>query len=166
MEPKKKNKDKPKKRKTLKIILTAVITLLVLLAVALLVIVPAYISSESGRKTILTKINESVTGSTDFASLSMSWFKGVKLTSFTYDDDFGQTSVRVKQISTKPHYASILAGNLSFGKTVVEQPTRYGHNLPQVITRFARRIDHLEPLLGATLRITEDAVLFYPHGRR
>ncbi len=122
MEPNKKQNDKPKKRKTLKIILTAVITLLVLLAVALLVIVPAYISSESGRKTILTKINESVAGSTDFASLSMSWFKGVKLTNFTYDDDFGQTSVRVKQISTKPHYASILAGNLSFGTTVVDEP--------------------------------------------
>ena len=114
--------EKPKKRKTLKIILTAVIALLVLLAVVLLVIVPAYISSESGRKTILAKINDSVTGSTDFASLSMSWFKGVKLTNFTYDDDFGQTSVRVKQISTIPHYASIIAGNLSFGTTIVDEP--------------------------------------------
>ncbi len=122
MKAAKQQNEKTKKRKPLKIILTVIIALLALLATLLAAVVPAYISSESGRKTILTKINESVEGKTDFASLSMSWFKGVRLTDFAYDDDFGQTSVRIKQISTRPHYGAILTGNLSFGKTVVDEP--------------------------------------------
>ncbi len=122
MKPEKRQNGKAKKRKPLKIILTVIIALLALLAITLAVVVPAYISSDRGRKTILAKINESVEGKTDFASLSMSWFKGVSLTGFAYDDDFGQTSVRIKQLSTMPKYGAILAGNLSFGETIVNEP--------------------------------------------
>jgi len=119
----KKQNEKPKKRKPLRIILVVIIALLALLAITLAAVVPAYISSDSGRRTIIAKINESVEGKTDFASLSMSWFKGVRLTDFAWDDDFGQTSVRIKQISTTPKYGAILTGNLSFGKTVVDEPS-------------------------------------------
>jgi hypothetical protein len=122
MKSEKKQNEKPKKRRPLKIILNVIIALLALFVIALVVVVPAYISSDSGRKTIIAKINESVEGKTDFASLSMSWFKGVRLTGFAYDDDYGQTSVRIKQLSTMPKYGSILAGNLSFGKTVIDEP--------------------------------------------
>jgi len=122
MKPEKKQNEKPKKHKPLKIILTVIISLLVLLVIVLVVVVPAYISSDSGRKTILAKINESVEGKTDFASLSMGWFKGVRLTDFAYDDDFGQTSVRIKQLSTMPKYGDILAGSLAFGETIVDEP--------------------------------------------
>ena len=33
-----------------------------------------------------------------------------------------ETSVQVKQIATKPHYGSILMGNLSFGQTIIDKP--------------------------------------------
>jgi hypothetical protein len=122
MKPEKKQNNKPKKHKPLKIIMTAIISLLVLLVIVIVVAVPAYISSDSGRKTILAKINESVEGKTDFASLSMSWFKGVKLTDFAYNDESGQTSVTIKQLSTIPKYGAILAGNLAFGETIVHEP--------------------------------------------
>jgi hypothetical protein len=122
MKATKQQNEKLKKRKPLRIILTVIIALLVLLAITLGVLVPAYISSDSGRRTILAKINESVEGKTDFASLSMSWFKGINLTDFAYDDSSGLASVRIKQISTMPHYGAILTGSLSFGKTVVDEP--------------------------------------------
>ncbi len=112
---------KPKKHKARKILIVIAVILLALILIVSFVI-PAFISSESGRKTILTKINKSVEGTTDFASLSMGWFSGIKLTDLSFDDDVGRTSVRIKQIQTKPHYASIIAGNLSFGKTIIDQP--------------------------------------------
>lgn len=122
MKLQKKQDEKSKKHKPLKIILTLIISLIVLLVIVIAVVVPAYISSDSGRKTILSKINQSVEGKMDFASLSMSWFKGVSLTNFAYDDNFGQTSVRIKRISTTPKYGAILAGNLAFGQTIVDEP--------------------------------------------
>lgn len=117
----KKANQTPKKHKARKIlIVTAAILLILILIIGL--VIPAFVSSESGRKTILTKINESVDGTTDFASLSMGWFSGVKLTNLSFDDEAGRTSIRIKKIRTKPHYASILAGNLSFGKTIIDEP--------------------------------------------
>jgi hypothetical protein len=71
---------------------------------------------------ILARINESVAGTMDFSRLSMSWWKGVEVSNLTFDDNVGQTSVRVRQINTKPHYGSLLVGNLSFGRTLVNEP--------------------------------------------
>ena len=103
-------------------ILLSLSALLLGVIVFILFIVPAYISSEAGKKTILKKINDAVEGRTDFASLSMGWFKGLKVKSVTYNDKTNQTSIQIKQIDTKPHYLSILRGDLSFGKTVIDQP--------------------------------------------
>lgn len=37
--------------------------------------------------------------------------------------------------------------------------------LPDVGPRLTRRLDHLVPALRASLRVTADALLLYPHGR-
>ncbi len=121
MENEKDKKNKPQ-RKTGKRILTVVLAVLVVLILLVFIFVPAYVSSEQGRKTILAKINSSVSGKTNFSGLSMSWFKGVKVTGISYKDNAGSTSVEVKQIATKPMYCSILMGSLSLGKTVVDEP--------------------------------------------
>ena len=121
MENEKDKKNKPK-RKTGKRILTVVLAVLVVLILLVFIFVPAYVSSEQGRKTILAKINSSVSGKTNFSGLSMSWFRGVKVTGVSYKDNAGNTSVEVKQIATKPMYCSILMGSLSLGKTVVDEP--------------------------------------------
>lgn len=113
---------KPKKHKKIKIVLSVIIILFVLLAFAVLIIVPAYVSSKAGNQTILAKINNSVDGTTDFSSLNMSWFKGIRLSDFAYDDDLGQISVRIKHISTMPKYFSILTGRPVLGKTVLDEP--------------------------------------------
>jgi len=112
------NVQKKTSRKILKWLL-AIVVVLIVLAIFL---VPAYISSEGGRRLILAKINSSIAGRTDFADLSMGWLKGIKVADFSFNDNAGQVSVFVKQIATKPHYGSILTGTLSFGETVVDQP--------------------------------------------
>ncbi|MBN1796151.1 MAG: DUF748 domain-containing protein [Sedimentisphaerales bacterium] len=113
---------KKKKVKPLKLTLVIIVVVLAALAVTALVAVPAYISSDSGRETILAKINQAVEGKTDFDSLSMGWLKGIKITDFSYDDEAGFASVQVKHISTIPHYSSLLGGNISLGRTVIDQP--------------------------------------------
>lgn len=111
-------KPQRKKKRILKIA-SAFIAILIILAVFL---VPAFVSSDKCKKIILAKINKSIGGKTDFAGLSMGWWKGIKVTEVSFNDSSGQTSIEVKQIATKPHYSSILFGNVSLGKTVIDEP--------------------------------------------
>jgi len=109
-------------RKTNRRILKWVLALAVILIVLMVFFVPALVSSEKGRKIILAKINNSIDGKVDFAGLSMSWWKGIRVTDFRFNDSAGLAFVEIKQITTKPHYGSILSGSLSFGKTVIDEP--------------------------------------------
>ena len=111
--PQKKNK-----KRILKLLLVFIVVLIVLVVI----LVPAFVSSEKGREIILSKINNSIDGKTNFTSLSMGWRKGIKVTDVSFNDSSGQTSVEVKQIATKPHYGSILFGGVSLGKTIIEEP--------------------------------------------
>ena len=114
---------KAKRRKKSKTrILKWVLALVVILIVLMVFLVPAFVSSEKGRKIILAKINNSIDGKVDFAGLSMSWWKGIRVTDFRFNDSAGLAFVEIKQITTKPHYGSILLGSLSFGKTVIDEP--------------------------------------------
>ncbi len=114
---------KAEKRKKLKI-KTAVWVLLcvVILIFLVIVLLPWFVSSEMGRRIILAKINDSADGEVDFGRLSMSWFKGIRVSAVTFGDSTGRMSVAARQIATRPHYGSILAGNLSFGETIVDEP--------------------------------------------
>jgi len=103
-------------------IIRLVSALVVILMLLTFFLVPIFVSSEKGKTLILARVNEAVDGRTDFADLSMGWFKGVRVDDLSFDDASGRTSIRVKQIATKPHYGSLLTGRLSFGKTVVDQP--------------------------------------------
>ena len=117
----KKSKAKPRK-KTATRILKLVFALIVILILLVLFLVPAFVSSGQGRRIILSKINDSIAGQIDFADLSMGWLKGVRIGDFSFNDSLGQISAQVKQITTKPHYGSIVMGNLSFGETTINQP--------------------------------------------
>ncbi len=121
METEEKLEAKPKKRTRTRILKLAlvIVVILILLVVFLL---PAFVSSEKGRKTILAKINSSIDGRADFACLSMSWWKFLKVTDLSFEDNAGQIMVKVKKIAATPHYAYILFGSLSFGETVIEKP--------------------------------------------
>ena len=114
----KKNPQKKAGRRILKSVL-AILAVLILLTV---VLVPVLVSSGKFRSLILAKANDSIEGKLDFASLSMGWWKGIKIKDFRFNDNVGQTSVEVEQITTRPHYGSILMGSLSFGETTIERP--------------------------------------------
>lgn len=106
------------KRRIVKGVLAVAATLIVLVVF----LVPFFVSSERCRRMVLAKINGLVDGEADFAELSMSWWKGIKVTDVSFKDSAGQTLVEIKQIGTKPHYGSILMGSLSFGETVIDEP--------------------------------------------
>jgi len=111
-----------RRKKSKKRILKLVPALLVVLILLMVFLVPALVSSEKGRKIILAKINRSIDGEADFASLSMSWWKGVKVRNFSFNGSAEQILVEIKRIATRPHYGSILMGDLSFGKTEIIEP--------------------------------------------
>jgi len=110
------------KRKTLTRILMFVLAILVVLILLVVLLLPMFVSSERARQIILARINSSIDGRVDFADLSMSWFKGLKVTDFSFNDTSGQTSVRANQITTKPRYSSIFTGSLSLGRMIIDQP--------------------------------------------
>lgn len=85
-------------------------------------LVPVFVSSEAGNKLILAKINDYLPGETAFGSLSMGWVKGIKVTDISFKDSGGQASVRIKRITTRPNYGSIILGALSFGRTIIDEP--------------------------------------------
>ncbi|MDD5326734.1 MAG: hypothetical protein PHY02_02845 [Phycisphaerae bacterium] len=114
-------KSKPKKKTKTKILKWTAALAIALIMLAVLA-VPWYVSSRGGREMILSKINGSIDGKVDFASLTMGWLKGIKVINISFDDNAGQTSVRVKQITTKPRYLSILTGSLSLGQTEILEP--------------------------------------------
>ena len=116
-------KPKAKGRKSrMKMVLKLALMLTVVLIVAALVFLPTFVSSAAGRKAILAKVNNLIDGRADFSSLSMGWLKGIDVADVSFSDGAGQVSVAAKQISTKPHYGSLLTGNLSFGETVIDEP--------------------------------------------
>jgi hypothetical protein len=122
MRAKNKTKVEPQKKSGTKVVKIA-LAIIVILIVSVLLLVPAIVSSAKARQMILTKINNSVAGKTNFDDLSMGWFKGIKVSDFSFNDNAGQISVRVKEFATKPHYGSLLTGNLSFGQTLIDKPS-------------------------------------------
>ena len=125
MEPTENNKTvtgKKTGKKILKIVAGTVLILLLLLILLVAFVVPAYVSSESARKLILSKANASGAGAIDFAKLSMSWFKGISVSNISFKNIDQGVSVAVKGVSTMPDYGAMLTGNLSFGETVIDGP--------------------------------------------
>ena len=98
------------------LIVTAAITVLIFVGV------PLYLSSESGKSMIVGRINDAVDGKVEMESLSMGWFKGVRLRDLSFADDKGTMVVSVKEISTKPRYGSLLFGSVALGQTLIDHP--------------------------------------------
>lgn len=84
--------------------------------------IPLFLSSSSGTEFLVGKINSSVDGQVQMDDFSIGWFKGIKLTGFSYADSAGNTSVKVRRIETRPKYTSLLGGKVKLGKTVIDQP--------------------------------------------
>lgn len=143
---------KPRRRTATKAFIAALLFLIILVLLALFFI-PVYISSPSGQKTILAKINTAANGRADFADLTMSWRKGLLITDFTFTDSSSAVAITAKKISALPHYTSILTGGLSFGQTIIDQP-RVVINLKNKIAKKTRTAPQKTTLLKTTATIT------------
>lgn len=129
MEDKKSKTTKPRtsegsagSRKTLKRIIQVILGLFVILLIFIVFAVPAILSSNKFRQVILSKINASGAGKAEFSDLSVGWLSGVRIDDFSYVDKTDWISVKVKNISTQPHYGALLAGNFNFGQTQIDSP--------------------------------------------
>jgi hypothetical protein len=121
MRAKNKTEVGPRKRSGKRVLKLALVIIGILI-VSVILLIPAIISSAKARQIILAKINGSIAGKTNFDDLSMGWLKGIKVSDFSFNDNSGQISVQVKEIATKPDYGSLLTGNLSFGRTLIDEP--------------------------------------------
>ncbi|MBN2588416.1 MAG: hypothetical protein JXA96_01020 [Sedimentisphaerales bacterium] len=111
------------RKKTLKRVIQVISGIFLVFLIFIFFIVPAIMSSDKGLQIILSKINSSLTdGKAKISDLSVGWFKGVNIADFSYDDDAGWISVKVKNISTKPNYGSLLTGNFNLGQTQIDTP--------------------------------------------
>jgi len=117
-----KNRKKEHSRRNTKKLILWIVSVLVIVVVLLLLLIPAFLSSEKGRRIILSKVNRSIDGKIDFSNLSIGWFKGVEVRDFRFDYGEGGILASIDMISSMPNYLSILAGNLSFGRTAIERP--------------------------------------------
>ena len=108
----------PGKIKTVKRIVIVAVAFVLLLVL----VIPVYLSSESGKRFIVGKINRSISGRVQVGDLSMGWFKGIRVTDLSFEDDSGMTSAKVKEISTRPHYVPLLLGIVALGETLIDEP--------------------------------------------
>ena len=85
-------------RRRLKI---AMIVIAALLAIGMVVIltVPIYLSSGSGKDFVLSKISDSVKGKVDAKGFSIGWLKGVKFTDISFVDTTGSMQVNAAMIT-------------------------------------------------------------------
>jgi hypothetical protein len=121
MEAEKNHKAEKREGRKIKIVVWLLVCVVILLFLVI-GLLPRFVSSERGRRMILAKVNGSVEGEVDFGRLSMSWFKGIRISDVTFRDSTGRMSIAARQIATKPSYGSILVGSLSFGETIVDEP--------------------------------------------
>ena len=120
MQSEQKNQEKQEKRPPRQLV-KYVVAAIVLIIVVLVAMLPVIVSSGFATKRIVSAIDESTGGSSKIGAFSMGWFSGVRVEDFSYEGKEG-ISVRVNRITTKPPYLSLIAGNMSFGRTVVDEP--------------------------------------------
>ncbi len=134
----------PSKVKTVKRIVIVAVAFVLLLVL----VIPVYLSSESGKRFVVGKINRSISGRVQVGDLSMGWFKGIRVKDLSFEDDTGTTSAKVKEISTRPHYVPLLLGVVSLGETLIDEP--------QVVINVSQGKDKtLKPIVPAEKKTAE-----------
>ncbi|MCE5341526.1 MAG: hypothetical protein LLF92_10455 [Planctomycetaceae bacterium] len=84
--------------------------------------IPMWLSSESGKNMILSKVNKAVPGILKIDALSMGWFSGVKVSKLDFSNENGCTKITAKEFAARPRYLDLIAGRLSIGHAVIDQP--------------------------------------------
>ena len=121
MEPSNGMQSEVKKPLSIRILKWSLIVLAIAV-LAVLLIVPAYLSSDAGKKLVVSKLNDSLDGRIEVSDLSMGWLKGVRVEDLSFKDTAGLISVKIKNLKTKPSYLALLSGNLVLSNTEISKP--------------------------------------------
>lgn len=84
--------------------------------------IPAYLSSDSGKNLILSKINSSIDGKVEVGSLSMGWLAGVKADKLNFTNNAGTTKMTAEQIAARPSYLALLGGRVEIDQASITKP--------------------------------------------
>jgi hypothetical protein len=90
------------------------------IALFFLIATPIFLSSESGKRLVLNKINAAVDGTVQAKSFSLGWFKGIELADITFSDNSGTAAITASRITLKPKFLSLMMGDLALGPTEIE----------------------------------------------
>ena len=111
---------KPTKRRWLRRVFV-VVCLLVVLLIVLAALAPTLVSTDSGRRFVLGKVNNGITGSVAADSLTVRWGSGQSLTGVVVSDANGTRIARVGRIELPDASLwSILNGGLALGEIQIE----------------------------------------------
>ncbi|HBG27605.1 MAG: hypothetical protein A2Y10_15795 [Planctomycetes bacterium GWF2_41_51] len=116
------NEQEHRSRISLKKVIVWMIIFILLFLLIPFFAIPIYLSSDSGKNMILSKVNKAVDGNLKIDTLSMGWFAGIKVGLLDYSDNAGCTKVTAKEVSARPRYLSLLAGRVAIDEAVIDQP--------------------------------------------
>ncbi|MCB1082586.1 MAG: hypothetical protein KDK63_05525, partial [Chlamydiia bacterium] len=99
--------------------LLAVLFAIVILFILLL---PTLLSTESGKRFLISKVEENTKGKLTIKTLSLGWFKDQVIEDFSYTDGSG-SNVEIKKVTSTASFWNLLFRRGSLGKTSIETLT-------------------------------------------
>ncbi|MHC4959289.1 MAG: hypothetical protein ACYTGN_13045 [Planctomycetota bacterium] len=94
--------------------------LLLALAFVVAALVPAWLSSDSGRTWLLERVSAEIPGRLTAAGLQLAWGGGQRIDSLVLEDADGATVVRVRSIDTEVTLGQLVRGEFGTGRVVIE----------------------------------------------
>jgi len=96
---------------------------IVILILLVVILAPVYLSSNGFARMLQTRLSRSTGGQVGIGDLNVGWFKGVRLSEFSFRDSAGWTQVNVTGVNAQPRLTALLGGTLALGKTVIDNPS-------------------------------------------
>lgn len=95
---------------------------MLIVLVLIVLLIPVALSSQRFTRWLGARISNSTGGQADIGNLSVGWFRGVRVSDFSFQGQDGWAQVNIDRITTQPNYAGLLSGNLALDRTVIDQP--------------------------------------------
>lgn len=95
---------------------------LLVIIVAVVVLIPAILSSGQFTRWIQAKISDSTGGQANIGGLSVGWFRGVRVDNFRFRGPNGWASVDIDHITAQPSYSRLLSGSVAVDRAEIDQP--------------------------------------------
>ncbi len=91
-------------------------------AVLAVLLMPALLSAEAGRRVVLSRINRKLAGEVHFTGLSAAWRSGITVEDISYRDEAGDIVFLAEDFTAIPSYRALLRGRLELVEAVCNGP--------------------------------------------